>query len=256
MTIDTHVHVGGKYQPIEDWTATEARLGVHGALLVQNLGNHDNSYLAACLAKGAGRYAAIAIPEDAAEADRLLADGFAGVRLSPQGLHHRPGDESIWQVLNKYGAVASVTGPYDEITDPSFRRLIERYVAVTFRLEHLGWFHYRDLPDAGDRLQPLLALAQHPNTATMWSGYFVNSGEPYPHRDAWPLLEATLEHFGAERIMWSGDWNRPELTDDDYRRDIALIEQLPFVGAADRAAIMHGTAARLFGLPTLEGSAL
>lgn len=255
MTIDTHVHVGDKYRQVEDWAATEARLGVQGAVLVQNLGNRDNSYLARCLGEGAGRYAAIAIPEDAAETERLLAAGFAGVRLSPSGLHHLPGDEAVWRVLAEHGAVASVTGPYDEITAPAFRRLMERHQAVTFRLEHLGWLNYSEMTDPLRHLDPLLALADHPNAMTMWSGYFVNSGQPYPHRDAWPLLEATLERFGAGRLMWSGDWNRPDITDDDYRSSIDLIDLLPFADAPARQAIMHGTAARLFGLPAEEGPA-
>lgn len=253
MTIDTHVHVGDKYQPFGDWTAGSARTGVAGAVLVQNLGNLDNSYLAECLGTGAGSSAAVAIPADAAEAERLLAAGFAGVRLSTRGLHHLPDDEAIWQVLAEHSAVASVTGPYDEVTASAFRRLMERYEAVTFRLEHLGWFNYSELASPLQHLDPLLALAEHPNAMTMWSGYFVNSGEPYPHRDAWPLLEATLEHFGADRLMWSGDWNRPDITDDDYRSSIDLIELLPFVDAAARQSIMHGTAARLFGVPGKEG---
>lgn len=248
--IDAHVHLGPpKYAAIDELRVAMDRHGLSGAVLVQHLGSTDNTYLAACREQSPDRLAALGIPQDLAAAERLLEEGFAGFRLSPRGLHHDPGETGVWAVAERAGGTVSVTGPFDELADRSFARVVANHPGTTFRLEHFAWLAYGDTEDALDRFRPILELASFPNVSMMWSGYFVNSGRPYPYPDAWPLMRAALDHFGSARLMWSGDWNRAGCTPADYDDDIHLLDRLPFLSAEDRVAIRTDTAARLFGLP-------
>jgi predicted TIM-barrel fold metal-dependent hydrolase len=57
--VDAHLHVGlAKYRPIEDLLPVLDAHGVERAVLVQFLGNPDNTYLSACLERFPGRFAA------------------------------------------------------------------------------------------------------------------------------------------------------------------------------------------------------
>jgi predicted TIM-barrel fold metal-dependent hydrolase len=54
--------------------------------------------------------------------------------------------------------------------------------------------------------EKVLALAAYPNICLKWSKAprFVSS-EPYPHKDVGSYIRASLDAFGAERIMWASD---------------------------------------------------
>lgn len=243
--IDAHVHLGGgTYAPAAEWEAAAARHGVGAAVLVQSLGNDDNAEL---LEAGADRdrFAVVGIPRGRAAAEELIERGAIGFRVSPRGLHAAPG-EVVFDVLDAAGGLASVTGPFDELADDAFAALVDRHPRVHFRLEHVAAFPYADHADSVRSFAPVLRLASRPNVSLMWSGFFHYSRLGHPYRDAWPVLEAGLAAFGADRIHWSGDWNRAGGTDATYDADIALLSQLPFVDDAAREAIGHRTARRIF----------
>ena len=246
--IDGHVHVGGgKYLPAEEWFATADRLGVDGALLVQHLGHTDNAELLAAAATNPARYAVIGIPDGIAEGERLLEAGAAGFRLGPRGLHAHPGDLRVFEILDAATGVASITMPYDEIASPEFAAVVDAHPSVTFRLEHVAAFDYAARTDPLADFAPVIELARRPNTVIMWSGFFHYSAEAPPYRDAWAVLEASLDAFGADRIMFSGDVNRAGGTDDSYLADVDAVRGLPFVDEAAATSILDSTARRLFG---------
>jgi predicted TIM-barrel fold metal-dependent hydrolase len=240
--IDTHVHLGGgKYASPAEWTAAADRHGVVASVLVQHLGHTDNAEL---LAAGAdrSRHAVIGIPEPG-QTEELLSAGAVGVRLSPLGLHANPGGE-VFEVVADAHAIASVTGPFEQIADPAFAALVDARPDAHFRLEHVAAFPYAEHPLTA--FAPVLRLAERANVSLMWSGFFHYSRTGYPYRDAWPVLEATLDAFGPERIHWSGDWNRAGGTDATYSADARLVDELPFVDAGAAEAIRSTTARRIF----------
>ena len=246
--VDCHVHVGlTKYRPIEEFLTEADEDGLTGAVLVQHLGNTDNDYLAECLERG--NFAAVGLVEQASQAQTLMERGFRGLRLSPEGLGSPPAWDEVGAILSEHHGVASITGPFGSVVSEQFRAVVERFKNVTFRIEHLGWFKYADDPfPPYPHFSQFLRLAELPNTTSTWSG-FLNSATPYPHPDANPYLELTLDAFGADRLMWSGDWNRTDLGPEDYRAAVRHIAELPFLDAEQRRAILGGTAARYFDLP-------
>jgi predicted TIM-barrel fold metal-dependent hydrolase len=231
------------------------RCDIAQAVLVQYVGNSDNSYLSRCVQAHPTRFAAVGMVDlDSADAPRCVDDlaatgTISGVRL--WAATRSPGRDplAVWRAIEHNGLVATVRGPFDQVIDPGFAAIIDKLPALRVRLEHLGFFRYGR--DAG--FERFLSLAQRPNVYTTWSGYYEYSDDPYPHRDALPYLERSLEAFGASRIMWSGDWNRSDLTADSSLRDypdaIQLItEHCTFLSAEQREWILGRTSAQLFGL--------
>jgi L-fuconolactonase len=244
--------VGGAYRPVEDYVAVMDRLGIDGAVLVQSQTATDNNYIRECLARFPTRFAAVGWlgGEDATPAaiESLAADGFRGVRLAPIDDQASLSDP-IWAAVERTGLVVSVLPRLEVVTSDAFATLVIRHPGTTFRLEHLGGLQHpaAEDPVAGDRLSRFLALAAYPNTCTTWSGLWLNSPDGYPYTSAFPTLKDSVRAFGADRIMWSGDWNHAGQTDETYVRESEVVQRV--VGDGNQAAaILRGTCRRVFGL--------
>jgi predicted TIM-barrel fold metal-dependent hydrolase len=252
--IDTHVHVGlAKYGPIEDYVGEMDRLGLRRAVLVQYVGNHDDAYLAAGLRAYPGRFAAIGSidPEDPTTHARLAthvrATGIQGLRLAPTARSPGPDPLAIWRRADDLALIVSVRGPFEEVIDQAFAAIVAACPRIRFRFEHLGWYNHASEPPPYRRFSRFLRLADHPNTSVVWSGFYLNSASPYPYATSRPIVELAYRAFGADRTMWSGDWNRPDVTTDVYRREMTIVgDSFAVASDADRARIMGGTAASFF----------
>jgi predicted TIM-barrel fold metal-dependent hydrolase len=249
--IDAHVHLGPpKYAAVEAFAAARRREGIAGAVLVQHLGNTDNSYLATHRASDPSRLAAIAIVERAADVADVIAAGFAGLRLSPSGLAG-PDGAAGYDALDEHGGIASVTGPFADVVSDAFRATVRAHAATHFRIEHVGGFRYGTTAEDRSQFAALLRLADEPNVSLMWSGFFLNAGSDFPYPNTHRYLAETLAAFGSRRIMWSGDWNRAGLADGDYQRAIEVV-RLVAADDAQGADILAHTARRIFGLAAVH----
>jgi L-fuconolactonase len=256
LLVDAHVHVGlRKYRPVEDWLEAMDEHGITHAVLVQYIGNHDNAYLEECVVAKPERFAAVAaLDAGAADAPAKLSElarrGLVrGIRLAAASRSAGGDPLALWRRINELGLVASVTGPFADVIGDDFLAVVDQFPNAHFRAEHLGWLRYADDPPPHHGIDRLARLARRPNTSTTWSGFFLNSSRPHPYPDAWPFLHATLEAFGPRRIMWSGDWNRPDLGPRDYQDAIDLVtKHLDFLSPAEREWILGRSAATLFNL--------
>ncbi len=251
---DAHVHVGPpRYAPVTRYVDTMKRHGQRHAVLVQQLGVHDNGHLLDCLDRYPERFVGIVAVDptdpDAADETRKLAahPAVRGLRLPADARSPGRHPLAIWRVADELGLVVSVAGPFATVTSVATRRLVDSFPGVHFRFEHLGWLRFADDPPPHLGFADFLRLAESPNTSTMWSGFFLNSRHPHPYPDAHPFLERSLAAFGSGRIAWSGDWNRPNITDANYDRAISLVRaDLPFLDDTDRDAILGATSATIF----------
>ncbi|MET9336385.1 amidohydrolase family protein [Nonomuraea sp. NPDC003804] len=253
MIVDSHVHVGRwKYPPLEEYLPAMAQAGVAAAVLVQFVGNTDNAYLTRCVAADPARFAAVAMVDTdthgaPAHVARLAATGHVrGVRLWASTRSPGPDPLALWRAIAAVGLVASVRGPLADIAHPGFAGLLAELPGLRVRLEHVGFTTY---PDADRRaFDRFLALAERPLTYTMWAGFHANSGTPYPHADADAYLRETVAAYGARRITWSGDWNRPDPGPGDYAAAVRHVLERPYLAEDDHRLILGGTARELFGL--------
>lgn len=217
-SVDAHVHVGGSYASINAWHQHATAFGISGAVLVQEVALVDNRELIATSeAAGPDHWAIVRVdendPEVTEQLHRLAAHPVVrGVRL--YGATRSPGADpyAIWRVISDLGLVASVRGPLADLVDDGFAELLAEVPALTLRLEHLGFHRFAEETPAD--FSRLCELSDNRQVHLMWSGQYANAGSPWPYDNTWPALRESLHAFGAERIMWSGDWNAATLLPD------------------------------------------
>ena len=126
--------------------------------------------------------------------------------------------------------------------------LVDRCPEVTFVLDHLG-----KPAIAQRRRQPwfddLAALARRPNVVAKLSGLTTEADhDRWRPVDIAPYLSHALEQFGPDRCMFGSDWPVATLA-TTYARWVELVlDVIAGLPAADRAAILGGTASRVYRL--------
>lgn len=113
-------------------------------------------------------------------------------------------------------------------------------------LDHLG------KPPRGDRegfpawRAGIAALARHPNAVAKVSGLQL-PGQPLTATALRPAWETALEHFGPHRLMYGGDWPMT-VPHGGYQPTWRVLRELiAELSHAERARVLHGTAAAVYG---------
>jgi L-fuconolactonase len=224
-------------------------------VLTQHIGEFDNDYLVACAKTAPSDLAVIGMIDlESPQAPEVVAEAatqrvFRGVRLWAST--RSPGDDplAIWRALATHDLVASVRGPVRDLIDPGFAEILRQLPELVVRIDHVGLFAYDG--DSESDFDRLMALSAFPGVHLLWAGFHAYSSQPYPYRDAHPYLRRSLAAFGAQRIMWSGDWARTGAATplEIYSAELRLItNELESLTTEDRAAVLGETARRLFRL--------
>jgi L-fuconolactonase len=101
-----------------------------------------------------------------------------------------------------------------------------------------------------DWLVDFRAAAKHPNLHCKLSGMVTEADwKAWQPADLKPYVQAALDLFGPDRLMFGSDWPVCELAASYDRVYYALVEALGPVSDAERRAIFGGTAARYYKLP-------
>jgi len=246
--IDGYTHCGtSKYEPIERVREVMAAAGVRRAVLVQHLGEFDNSYLGRIAAADPEHFAAVCLVNheaaDCGERLRRWAEtgGFKGIRLTIDVFSAKPElaatavELGLIIVLFAPRGVAGALGPLASFLD--------RHPQARLVVTHMG---NPDLKILARSAGPddVFHLAEYPNV------YFQISGMgmfcPWPHEPLHGLIERAFERFGASRLYWGS--NFPVVGEQSaYCDDLALVldGKLP-VSAAAVPAIAGLNARRLW----------
>lgn len=139
---------------------------------------------------------------------QLVQSGFAGVRLSP---FNEPGqtwlaDETLsrfWETAGEARFPIHLHIAPDQL--PQVVPIAERFGDVPLVIDHLG----RPDVEAGTGAAPFrefLSLARYPKVwaKTPASSFFSRTQPPF--LDLVPFLQAALEAYGDNRILWGSDW--------------------------------------------------
>jgi len=220
--IDGYCHCGlSKYRPIHDVRGVLDRFGVSRAVLVQHIGEYDNSYIESAVREEPDRLAGVLMVDtDKPGAEDALAGwvgggAFRGVRLFARTLETSPG---VWTRAAELGLNIVV------FDDPTFSPYVEslagfakRFGETRLILSHLGM--PRDAADFPSH-QRILSLAEQPNVYVQISGMHMFSRSPYA--ELVPLVERLRQAFGAERLFYGS--NFPVMGDERvYGQELELL---------------------------------
>jgi predicted TIM-barrel fold metal-dependent hydrolase len=253
---------------IRTLTATMSEHGVDAAVLVP-LDAHDD-YVAGVLGEHPGRFAAVAVADDAVlgrgTGDPLRAlrarRGRFGFHALRTGWLGEPGPgiaHSPFLPVLRHLAAAEV--PLWSYLPPEQLPLLEEALAVvpelTVVLNHLGfcpvdmqvdrhrrpWFA---APFPEPTRAALRRLARHPRSHVMFSGQYALSRAEPPYRDLRDVVDELADLFGARRMLWASDFPWPVET-PGYGALLNLPAHcLPGASQAELSEILGGTACRLF----------
>lgn len=260
LVVDTQCHTGDAWEePIEALNHHMDANGVSHAVIVQYNGQYDNGYLLDCVERFGARFKAVVLldPNDrAGSLERLQRAGASGIRLILK-LDWNPEDRLI-KLAGELGLIVDVVGKAAFYASPRFKRLLDNCPDTQFCLEHLARFADPNVDFADppyDGFKATLECAKWPNTTIKVPGLgeFARRPATFPDRNTRslnaipPLLEMTLEAFGARRMMWGSGF--PAVGGrEGYRNALGWIRDYPaFQHGDDVEWIMGKSAAKLWG---------
>jgi predicted TIM-barrel fold metal-dependent hydrolase len=238
------------------------RHGVSQCVLVQTISHGwDNSYLADCLKRYPKRFRGQGLidPTDPKVADKLeywvTKHGLAGVRFSP--MYYQGKDDwlnaktsyPLWEKAEKLGAVFNLFITAGQL--PRLEDMLTRFPKVKVVIDHLARVDLQ-AKDAEDQTKKLLALARYPNVWVKVSELNILSpGKKYPYKDTFALVKRVYDAYGPDRLLWGTGFpgaTRAQAERPSLEQELALIErEIPFFTEADRAKILGGNAASVWG---------
>ena len=226
MIIDTHLHVWsddverypfaeGRTQvgggSVELLNQTMDEVGVDKAVIVQPIHYlFDNRYVAECLRRFPGRFAAIGLvdpkaPDAANRLEKLVReDGFGGLRIHSSRLDHpsewaAPDQDPLWRRSEELGTCFIVHGPAANL--PHLEPIIGRFPEVPVVLDHIGGAPTDEEPPF-PLLSHVLDLARFPRVYVKLTPQAHKSELPFPHADTFPTFRRIYDAFGPQRLMW------------------------------------------------------
>lgn len=275
MIIDAHQHVWDPARAEYSWFGREhaaiarpigmdevlpsfRRGGIVGSVLVQSADNaEDTRNMLEVAARhpsvlGVVGWVPLDRPDDAAEGIAQRDPLIVGVRnlihdrADPDWLLRPDVDEGLG-VLERAGIPFDLVGilPRHLELVPT---LSERHPELVIVLDHLA--HPPVGADLASWASLLRAAAANPRVHAKVSGLYPPSPLP-PSATAGllrPILDRALDLLGSSRLMYGGDWPISILSsgyDATWSGVATLFDELP---ASDRAEVLAGTAARVYGL--------
>ena len=183
-------------------------------------------------------------PPTTEELTRLQADGFVGVSFYIFG-QERVGallsiSDEVWSWLVSKRWLVSVNSKDDDWN--AWQEVLTRHPELRLVVSHLGLPPRQvEAPDAAgakEAMASVLALSRYPQARVKLSGFYAltDPGHDYPHRAAWPYVEALLEAYGTERLLWASDYS-PCLDWLTFPQTYDLFSKMSFLNDADRERI-------------------
>lgn len=211
----------------------------------------NNAYIAKMAAKHAWvRPVAFVDPTTPPSIDQLetwKTQGFVGLSMYifelPQHKALHAIDDEIWDWLEAQNWLISInsTGAQWQVWLP----ILARHHSLRIIGSHLGLPPRVAEPpstnQAEQALADIAALAQYPGPRVKLSGFYAatDPGYDYPHRAAWPYVEALVAAFGTDRLLWGSDFS-PSLPWLSFPQTFELFGKMPFLNKADRQRIEGG----------------
>jgi L-fuconolactonase len=239
------------------------RAGVARALLVQTPWyGDDNRYFVESMRRCPGRFAAVGYFEEPFEPqapERLERqyheEGFRGLRLHLADPWRNAPDPRIEEGVRAGAAdplfrTARALGVTVQFlnripTHTTIQAVADRFPDLAIVVDHLGHPRVGEAPGFASSAT-FFELARRPNVYVKVSNHVMHSRAPYPWQDLDDYQRRVVERFGPHRLMWGSNWPMDTPALGYPPRLDAVRAHLPFLTEEERAAILGGTARRLW----------
>ena len=270
MIIDTHLHVWsddfGTYPfadgrsdreaaPVELLNDTMAAAGVDRAVIVQPIHYlYDNSYVAACLRRFPGKFAAVGLvdrqaPDAPDQLERLVKeDGFGGLRIhlsrpDDPAEWAAPDQDPIWQRAQDLGVGFISHGSAALL--PALEPIIARFPEVSLVLDHIGGAPTDEEPPF-PLLSNVLKLARYPRVYVKFTPQAHKSKMPFPHQDTFAAFRRIYDAYGPQRLMWGTNFPGV-LKGTGYGPALDLfLKHMDFLSSADKEWLFYRSALQVW----------
>ena len=156
-------------------------------------------------------------------------------RLPPFG----PGLRALWKAGADLGLMAQIH--FEPHYAAGFAPLIEEFGKTPVIIDNLG----RPLLATTEEWKAVLAWAKFPHVYMKLSA--LPNPDEYPFRPVQPFVDQILAAFGPERVIWGGAFGASSTPASYAAGREAIRSHFAHLPATTQAAILGGTAARLFG---------
>lgn len=274
VVIDAHQHVWDPGHVSYPWLTSESGIlrrtysieelmpeldacGVEATVLVQAADSVEDTRWMQRVADDQPRVAGIVgwVPlDDPTRAAELLDDYASDPRIVGirHLIHDEPDEDWLLRPAVQDGlALLAERGLTFDIVAVSERHLhhvstiASAHPSLRLVIDHLG-----KPPIAGWEWKPwadaLAAAAEHPNVYAKVSGLNTAAASGWTACDLAPYVNHAFDVFGAERLMYGGDWPVTLLAGDYRSVWQATAELLAKRSEAERAAVLGGTAATFY----------
>jgi len=247
--VDTHCHVGlRKYEPVASLNYQMDANAVNRAVLIQYMGNADNTYLLNCRASFPGRFqAAMTVePDDGGARIRQWAEkGIVGIRLPADSRAVGTDPLAHWRTAADLGLVVSAPSSPETLLSDAFREVVDTFPDLSIVIEHLAGVGPEAEPPY-TAYRKAMKLAERPTLSIKLPGFGEFRPVPIPFDPIPPLPDLALEAFGADRMMWGSDYP-PVSSREGYANSLRVpMEYFASLSENEREAIFGGTAERIW----------
>jgi len=134
----------------------------------------------------------------------------------------------------------------------AWQPILSRHPELRVLVSHLGLPPRQRVAPSADEARraigDVLGLAQFKSVRVKLSGFYAltDPGHEYPHRAAWPYVEALAQDFGIDRLLWASDFS-PHLDWLSFPQTFGLFDAMLFLGDAARGRILGANLAKLLG---------
>jgi predicted TIM-barrel fold metal-dependent hydrolase len=246
--------------PVEDYVRFAPAAGItHVVIVHPEPYQDDHRYLEYCFTKepSPGYFkgtclfdpAAPATPDRISELVKRNPKRIVGMRMHEMGETATGGAiknrdlrsaemRATWRRLTELGLAVQIQ--FLPQFAPQIGELAGQFRETAVILDHMG----RPGQGRPGEFDGVLKLARAPRVYFKVSEIGAASKQPFPHADAKPLVRRAFDAFGPERLIWG------ELGYDKsaFDKSMTLFEaHFDFASASDKARILGGNAAKLFG---------
>lgn len=222
--IDSYVHCGqSKYRPLPELERAMEYVGIEQSVLVQHLGEFDNSYIGDIVAAQPSRFVGVCLVDytlDTASNNlrRWANTGrFRGVRLLMESLQDY---KKLWCEAKDLGFILLVFDPIGIMFKLGLlMKFVEENPTAVVILSHLGMPNISVDPGFV-KYEAIFELSRYPNVYFQVSGMHMFCH--YPYKPLIPLIRRALTTFGADRMLWGS--NYPVIgSDEDLLKDVEFV---------------------------------